>query len=117
MQRRNVSGTSRGETMNPAHLHLILNHIPVLGTIFGMILLALALVRKSEELKRVALGTFFIVAVLAVPVYLTGEPAEEFLMPLPDGTEPLIDQHQQVATAAFIGLVVLGIGALAGLIL
>lgn len=103
--------------MNAAHLHLILNHIPVLGTIFGLVLLALALGRKSEELKRVALGTFVIVALLAVPVYLTGEPAEEVLMPLPDASEPIVEQHEQAATVAFIGVVVLGISALAGLFL
>ena len=41
-------------TMDPAHLHLMLNHIPVLGTAFGMALIAWALFRKSEELKRVS---------------------------------------------------------------
>ena len=32
--------------MDPAHLHLMLNHIPVLGTAFGMALIAWALFRK-----------------------------------------------------------------------
>ena len=62
--------------MNATHLHLMLNHIPVLGTVFGLGLLVFALWRKSEELKKAALGIFLIVALLAVPVYLTGEPAE-----------------------------------------
>jgi hypothetical protein len=42
--------------MNPAHLHLMLNHIPVLGTAFCMALVGWALIQKSEELKRVSLG-------------------------------------------------------------
>lgn len=62
--------------MNPAHLHLMLNHIPVLGTAFCMVLVGSALIQKSEELKRVSLGAFVIVALLAIPAYLTGEPAE-----------------------------------------
>ena len=65
--------------MDAAHLHLMLNHIPVLGTAFGMALIAWALFRKSEELKRVSLGVFVIIALLAVPAYLTGEPAEEIV--------------------------------------
>ena len=55
--------------MNPAHLHLMLNHIPVLGTAFCMAL-GWALIQKSEELKRVSLGAFVIVALLAIPAYL-----------------------------------------------
>ena len=102
--------------MNAAHFHLMLNHIPVLGTIFGMALLALALWRKSEELKRVALGTFVIVALLAVPVYLTGEPAEEVIMPLPDVSDSIVEQHETAGTIAFSGIVALGVGAIAGLI-
>ena len=50
--------------MNPAHLHLMLNHIPVLGTAFCMALVGWALILKSEELKRVSLGAFVIVALL-----------------------------------------------------
>jgi len=44
--------------MNWAHVHLLLNHLPVVGTFFGVLLLLLALLRKSEELKRVSLGVF-----------------------------------------------------------
>ena len=50
--------------MNPAHLHLMLNHIPVLGTAFGLGLLAFALWRRSDELKKTALGVFVLVALM-----------------------------------------------------
>jgi asparagine N-glycosylation enzyme membrane subunit Stt3 len=60
--------------MNWAHIHLSLNHLPVVGTFFGVLLLLLALLRKSEELKRVSLGVFVLTALLALPVYFTGEP-------------------------------------------
>lgn len=102
--------------MNAIHLHLMLNHIPVLGTAFGLGLLILALFRKSEELKKAALGVFVIVALFAVPVYLTGEPAEDVAKPLPGVSKPLIEQHEEAAVVAFTGIVVLGVAALAGLI-
>jgi carbamoylphosphate synthase small subunit len=35
----------------------MLNHIPVLGIAFGLALVSLALLRKSEELKRISLGS------------------------------------------------------------
>ena len=63
--------------MNAPHLHLLLNHIPVLGTAFGLGLLVFALCRKSDELKKAAHGFFLVTALFSVSTYLTGEPAEE----------------------------------------
>ena len=85
---------------NPAHLHLMLNHVPLLGTAFGLGLVGWALLRKSEELKKISLGVFVIVAVLAVPAYLMGEPAEKLVENLPDVSKrfsrPDIQLAQQI---------------------
>jgi hypothetical protein len=83
--------------MNWAHVHLMLSHLPVVGTIFGLLLLLLAQLRKSEELKRVSLGIFVLTALLALPVYFTGEPAEKVVEHLPGVTEPLIEEHENAA--------------------
>ena len=103
--------------MNPTHLHLLLNHAPVFGTIFGLALLAFALWRKSEELKKTALGVFVVFTLLAVPVYLSGEPAEHAVKQLPGISKPIIEKHEDAAAIAFTGIVVLGVVALAGLLL
>ena len=103
--------------MNAAHLHLILNHIPVLGTAFGLGLLVFAIWRKSQELKKTALGVFVLAALLTVPAYLTGEPAEGIVKTLPGISKPIIEQHEQAAGIAFTGVALLGAGALAGLFL
>lgn len=102
--------------MNPTHLHLMLNHVPVLGTVFGLGLLAFAFWRRSDELKKTALGLFVLVALLAVPVYLTGEPAEHAIDRLPGVSKPVIERHEEAAGIAFTGLVVLGVAALLGLL-
>jgi len=102
--------------MNATHLHLILNHIPVLGTAFGLGLLLFGLWRSSDELKKTALGIFVIVALAAVPVYLTGEPAEDGVESLPGVSKPIIEQHEEAAAVSFTGVVVLGVAALTGLI-
>jgi uncharacterized membrane protein len=102
--------------VNAAHLHLILNHVPVLGTLIALLLLITALVEKSEDLRRAALALFVGVALMAVPVFLSGEPAEELVERLPGVTSQQIDRHEDAATQALIavGLVgVLAIGALA----
>ena len=63
--------------MNGAHLHLLINHVPVLGIVFGLLLLVFGWWRKSEEIKKAALGTFVVIAFSAVAAFLTGEPAED----------------------------------------
>ena len=103
--------------MNAAHLHLIVNHAPVLGVVFGLGLLVFALLKRSQELKRAALGVFVIIALLALPAYLTGEPAEGLITSLPGVSKTVIEQHEEAGTVAFIGILILGVGALAGLIL
>ena len=102
--------------MTATHLHLLLNHVPVFGSVVGLVLLAMALWRKSEELKKTAFGFFAAVALLAVPVYLTGEPAEDTVKPLPGVSKAVVEQHEEAAGVAFAGVVVMGVAGLAGLI-
>lgn len=102
--------------MNFTHLHLALNHVPVLGTVFGLALLAYAVWRKKNDIEKVALGIFVLAALLAIPAYLTGEPAEESVKSLPGVFESLIERHESAATIAFSGLGILGCISIAGLI-
>ena len=94
----------------------MLNHIPVLGRAFGLTLVSLALLRKSEELKRISLGLLIVIALLAIPVYLTGEPAEELVENLSGVSKSSIEQHEETAQVAFVGVLVVGAAALGGLI-
>jgi uncharacterized membrane protein len=103
--------------MNGAHLHLLLNHLPVLGTAFGLVLFLFAWLRKSREVKQVSLGVFVLAALSAVPAYLTGEPAEEVAEHLPGVTEALIEQHESAALVALSVAIATGVVALAGLFL
>jgi hypothetical protein len=102
--------------MNAAHLHLILNHIPVLGSAFGLGLLLFAFWRKSEELKKAALVVFVIIAALSIPAYLTGEPAEGGVKGLPGVSAPIIEKHEDAAGVALTGTLILGVGALVSLL-
>jgi len=102
--------------MNLIHLHLALNHVPVVGTVFGVGLLGYALWRKSEEVKRVAMGVFVIVALMTIPVYLTGEASEDAAKALPEVTAAHIERHDQAAAIAFTSVLVIGIFAFVGLV-
>lgn len=101
--------------MNAAHWHLVLNHIPVLGTLFGIPFLVIGLLRRDHELIKSSYWVFFIVALITIPVFLTGEPAEEVIERLPGVSRTLIHEHEEAAEPTFIVMMVLGAVALIGL--
>ena len=102
--------------MTWAHIHLALNHVPVIGLLIVLLLLAIAMRRGSMELTRVSYALLMLLAATAVLVYLTGEPAEEMVEHLPGFSEAIIEEHEEVALIATIGMVVLGLAALVGLV-
>ena len=69
-----------GLRMNWVHLHLALNHVPVLGTFFVGLLLGAGLIRNSEELKRCSLIGFVALALVSIPIKFTGDFANERLV-------------------------------------
>ncbi|MEZ5344234.1 MAG: hypothetical protein R2681_01650 [Pyrinomonadaceae bacterium] len=101
--------------MNYAHIHLILNHIPVIGIGFGILFLAYGFFTKSDEVKKLSLIVFVISAVVAIPVYLTGEPAEEIVENLAGVSKTFIDQHEDAAFYALILMEMTGVIALLNL--
>jgi len=101
--------------MNWAHLHLLSNHVPVLGTVFGLGLLAWAILRRNDAVQRVALGTFVVIALLALPAYFTGEPAEGVVEHAAGVAESSIEAHEATALVALIGVEVVGLLALIAL--
>jgi len=73
--------------INGAHVHLMVNHFPVIGILFSILLYLYGLVRGSEEIKRTGIGAFILLALITVPVYFTGEGAEKAVKGLPGVTE------------------------------
>ncbi len=102
--------------MNPAHLHLLLNHISLPGILFGLALLLVALSRSNDELKKLSCCVFVLIALLAIPTYLTGEGAEEVVEHLPGIEHELIEEHEESALVSLVAIEVLGLLSLAGLV-
>lgn len=91
-------------SINVAHLHLLLNHVPTVGTVAALGLLLLAFVRRNEGLKLVGLEVLFAVALLALPAYMTGVAGFDKIRHLPGVSEPAIRLHQDVALYGFTWL-------------
>jgi hypothetical protein len=102
--------------MSPVHIHLLLNHVPVIGTFVAIALLAWAVVRRSAELTRASFGMFVVFAILGLLVYLTGEPAEHLVEDLAGVSHDAIEAHEEAALVATVLLGCLGSLALGGLV-
>jgi len=62
--------------MNEAHSHLIINHFPIIGILFGILVLLIGIIAKSSVTRRVGLFLFLIAGITAFPSSKTGEGAE-----------------------------------------
>jgi uncharacterized membrane protein len=102
--------------MTLAHLHLLLNHVPTIGTAIAIALLILTLVRKHDALRRVSLELFCLVALVTLPAYLSGVGAQHLMIEgMPDVSQVLIARHHDAALLASIFMVLTGLVAWIGL--
>jgi hypothetical protein len=103
--------------MSLAHVHLALTHVPVVGLVFGLAILAYAFFRDSLELKKASLLIFVLMGVAAVVVFSTGDPAEGAIRRLPGFSRTILRRHEEAALLALVASAALGLTSLAGLIL
>ena len=83
--------------MNYAHLHLLLNHFPIIGTIIGLSLLLLSFGGDSSDLRRSGLIIFAATALLAIPAFLSGFGARIMLSQDPSVPNALLERHEAAA--------------------
>src|SRR5687768_6513072 len=94
--------------MNLAHLHLLLNHWPIIGTFIAVGLFLVALVAKSHDLKRFTLALFSLIGLLAIPTYVSGNLVQDIIQQEPGVSESLIAAHQGAALLALVALLITG---------
>ena len=97
--------------MNGAQLHLMLNHLPVMGALFSLLLLAWSLIRRSAEIQKLALAVALLAGLSSVPAYLTGEPAEEVIEHMAGVDKAYIEEHESMGKFALWCGVALGVVA------
>lgn len=103
--------------MNDAHLHLVVNHFPIIGTILGLGILIVGIILKNNILKSTAYALFIVAAAFAAFSMGTGEGAEELVEDMPSIGKQIIHEHEEMAEKLAIILYVLGAISLAGLFL
>jgi len=114
--------------MNLAHIHLLLNHFPTVGFAVGIGLFLFGLFGKSNELKEASLVVFLGIALLTVPIYVSGNAAQSVVCqapgeapanvcpnPEPGVTLAAIHEHESAALWGLIFMIFTGAFAWLGL--
>ena len=58
--------------MIPVQVHLVLNHVPLVGLVFGLIFSVLGMKRSSPQFYLAGLRIFWGMGVIAIPIVLSG---------------------------------------------
>lgn len=100
--------------MNYAHLHLLLNHVPIIGSIVGLGLFLISFFGKNEDLRRASYIIFAAVALLTIPAFLSGFGAEQMIKG-PGVSDALISRHEGSALLSLWFMELTGALALIGI--
>jgi len=101
--------------MNDAHLHMVVNHFPIIGTILGLGILIASIILKNKTVQNVGYCLFIIAAIFGAVSMSTGEGAEEIAENLPEVTHQVIHEHEEMAEKLIIFLYILGVTSIVGL--
>jgi len=102
--------------MNDAHLHIVVNHFPIIGTLFGLGILIAGLVLKNNSVKNTAYVLFIVAAVFGFFAMYTGEGAEEIVEDMPSVGKAIIHEHEELAEQFVLALYATGVFALASFV-
>lgn len=104
--------------MNAAHLHLVLNHFPVIGSGIAIFVLIIGILKKSDDIKKTGAMIIILTSLITIPVYFSGEDAQAKIEgTYDDVAEEFIDPHEDFALYSFIAMNVAGVFALVSLLM
>jgi uncharacterized membrane protein len=101
--------------INYSHLHLLLNHFPIVGSILGCALFLISFFGKNDNLRRSSLIVFAAISLLTIPTFLTGVPAGLMIAKEPGVSDALVQRHEGAAMLSLWFMEATGALALIGL--
>jgi glucan phosphoethanolaminetransferase (alkaline phosphatase superfamily) len=96
--------------MNAAYFHLLINHLPIVGSFIGFLLIFYSSI-ISKDLSNIKAGLIILTlsCFSVLPVYFSGEGAEEIVEHLAGVSHDHIEEHEEIAelglyVSLFVGL-------------
>ncbi len=103
--------------ITPAHLHVLINHIPIMGLPIIAALLLWGLARREDAVIRAALIGTVLIAAGTWAVDLTGDPAIDDIRHADWFQKSVVHAHEQAGDKANILAIVAGVAAIVTLVM
>ncbi len=87
--------------MDEVHIHLLTNHLPIIGGFIGLIIFVYGWFSRNIILKQTGLVVFIVAALGGILTFLTGEGAEDAVEDIAVVTRDAIHLHEDAAEMAF----------------
>jgi uncharacterized membrane protein len=101
--------------MDQTHIHLLITHLPIFGSLLGTLVLGFGMWKKSNTTQLASYYLLVISAIGVVVAYVTGEGAEETLENIQGVSENVIEQHADFAVYALVALIIVGLFSMKGI--
>ncbi len=94
MSRNREYTASMPELQQPGYLHVLINHLPIIGTAMGVLALFIGLALRSRKALLPGLVIVLISGISAWPVYVTGSDAYKSIRKISDDAgSDWLDEH------------------------
>lgn len=103
--------------MNAAEIHVLINHLPAFGSIFAAGLFLIGVIKKNITLLNYGYISLFIIALMTVLTFFTGEGAAQKVKDYPEINIRNIEKHEEASKLALIAMAAAGAMSLPGMLL
>jgi hypothetical protein len=98
--------------MTGVHLHLLVNHAPIFGSVFALVLFLASYVWAPDVLRRTAFVFLIFTGLAGAASDLTGEPAVHAVRGLPGILRDVTHEHEELGEKSFIVASIVGVLAI-----
>ncbi|NCZ95385.1 MAG: hypothetical protein EBZ16_07675 [Flavobacteriia bacterium] len=91
--------------MDATYLHLLVNHLPLFGALFGTIALVWGLLKHNAGLKTAGLAFLIAASAGGWMAHISGERAEHFVEELPGVSRRTVHEHEEAAETTHLFVV------------
>jgi uncharacterized membrane protein len=81
--------------MHPVQAHMLVNHLPIIGTAIGLMLVVAAMVRQNDALRRAGLIIYLVMGLAVIPATITGDEAEHAVEDTAGVSEAVLEAHEE----------------------
>ncbi|MDI9309478.1 MAG: hypothetical protein QM535_04625 [Limnohabitans sp.] len=101
--------------MNDAHLHMVVNHFPIIGLFFGLTILLYGIIKKNPLVLNIAYVIFVFSMIMGKISMMTGDKAED-IVENSGISHDLIHEHEELAEGFMKVIYLLGLASILGLV-